>query len=151
VRRVARENQEGRFTQLAHPSDKVTPPPPPAGKLSRIFNVVSKHASMSAPTSRRRGSFVAESFGDGFSIDEHEKHHGTHTCWLIFASFRPQCRLVLRRIIRDVRPGRGSSAIRKPPGSTPDRLTASARWRIELTRNYREAYGCLQPAAFLQS
>ena len=72
-------------------------------------------------------SFVSYSFDDEFST-LNTNINGTHYLLAAVKDAGPGLPLLLRRLERDVRQGRGGAAERDAPASIPAPPTASARW-----------------------
>jgi len=147
VRRVALENPEGRFHRIAHILDKVTLHPASLESYPSIFHVVSKHAFDECYHLAAQ-SFVAESFGDGFST-MNTNINGTHYMLAALRELRPKCRFYFA----------GSSEMFGKVEEVPQRETTRFHPRspygiskvagFELTRNYREAYGMFTASGIL--
>jgi GDPmannose 4,6-dehydratase len=147
VRRVALENPEGRFHRIAHILDKVELHPASLESYPSIFHVVSKHAFDECYHLAAQ-SFVAESFGDGFST-MNTNINGTHYMLAALRELRPKCRFYFA----------GSSEmfgkVEEAPQSETTRFHPRSPYGIskvagfELTRNYREAYGMYTASGIL--
>jgi GDPmannose 4,6-dehydratase len=147
VRRVALENPEGRFHRIAHILDKVTLHPASLESYPSIFHVLSRHAFDECYHFAAQ-SFVAESFGDGFST-MNTNINGTHYMLAALRELRPQCHFYFA----------GSSEmfgkVEEAPQSETTRFHPRSPYGIskvagfELTRNYREAYGLFAASGIL--
>jgi GDPmannose 4,6-dehydratase len=147
VRRVALENPEGRFHRIAHILDKVTLHPASLESYPSIFHVVSRH-DFDECYHLAAQSFVAESFGDGFST-MNTNINGTHYMLAALRELRPKCRFYFA----------GSSEmfgkVDEAPQSETTRFHPRSPYGIskvagfELTRNYREAYGMFAASGIL--
>jgi len=147
VRRVALENPEGRFHRIAHILDKVTLHPASLESYPSIFHVVSRHVFDECYHLAAQ-SFVAESFGDGFST-MNTNINGTHYMLAALRELRPKCRFYFA----------GSSEmfgkVDEAPQSETTRFHPRSPYGIskvagfELTRNYREAYGMFAASGIL--
>ena len=147
VRRVALENPEGRFHRIAHILDKVTLHPASLESYPSIFHVVSRHAFDECYHLAAQ-SFVAESFGDGFST-MNTNINGTHHMLAALRELRPQCRFYFAgssEMFGKVEEATQSETTRFHPRS-PYGISKVAGF--ELTRNYREAYGLFAASGIL--
>jgi GDPmannose 4,6-dehydratase len=147
VRRVALENPEGRFHRIAHILDRVTLHPASLESYPSIFHVISRH-DFDECYHLAAQSFVAESFGDGFST-MNTNINGTHYMLAALRELRPKCRFYFA----------GSSEmfgkVEEAPQSETTRFHPRSPYGIskvagfELTRNYREAYGMFTASGIL--
>src|SRR6476619_1787886 len=147
VRRVALEAPETRFSRIAHILDKVTLHPASLESYPSMFHVVSQH-KFDECYHLAAQSFVAESFGDGFST-MNTNINGTHYMLAALRELQPGCRFYFA----------GSSEmfgkVDEAPQSETTRFHPRSPYGIskvagfELTRNYREAYGMFAASGIL--
>ncbi len=138
VRRVAMEDPQRRFTRISHLLDRVTLHPASLESYPSIFNVISRNQYEECYHLAAQ-SFVAESFGDGFST-MNTNINGTHYMLAAMRELQPQCRFYFA----------GSSEMFGKVREVPQKETTPFHPRspygiskvagFDLTRNYREAY-----------
>jgi GDPmannose 4,6-dehydratase len=139
VRRVALEDPKRRFKRIEKIVDRITLHPASLENYPSIFQVVSRN-DFDECYHLAAQSFVAESFGDGFST-MNTNINGTHYMLAALRELRPECRFYFA----------GSSEmfgkVHEMPQSETTRFHPRSPYGIskvagfELTRNYREAYG----------
>lgn len=138
VRRVALEDPVRRFGRISHILDQLVLHPASLESYASIFRIVSQH-DFDECYHLAAQSFVAESFGDGFST-MNANINGTHYMLAAIGELRPHCKFYFA----------GSSEMFGKVRETPQRETTPFHPRspygiskvagFELTRNYREAY-----------
>jgi len=139
VRRVAMEDPQHRFRRIEHLVDQITLHPASMESYPSIFHVVAQH-QFDECYHLAAQSFVAESFGDGFST-MNTNINGTHYMLAALRELQPNCRFYFA----------GSSEmfgkVREVPQSENTTFHPRSPYGIskvagfDLTRNYREAYG----------
>jgi GDPmannose 4,6-dehydratase len=139
VRRVALEDPQRRFTRIAHLIDRIHLHAASLESYPSLFHVISRY-DFDECYHLAAQSFVAESFGDGFST-MNTNINGTHYMLAAFRELQPDCRFYFA----------GSSEMFGKVREVPQRETTPFYPRspygiskvagFELTRNYREAYG----------
>ena len=139
VRRVALEDPTRRFKRIEKIVDDIKLHPASLENYPSIFQVVSRN-EFDECYHLAAQSFVAESFGDGFST-MNTNINGTHYMLAALRELRPECRFYFA----------GSSEmfgkVHEMPQSETTRFHPRSPYGIskvagfELTRNYREAYG----------
>src|SRR5262249_45558589 len=139
VRRVALEDPSRRFTRIAHLLDRLQLHPASLESYPSIFHVISK-INFDECYHLAAQSFVAESFGDGFST-MNTNINGTHYMLAALRELQPECRFYFA----------GSSEMFGQACEVPQRESTPFYPRspygiskvagFGLTRNYREAYG----------
>ena len=147
VRRVALEDQNRRFTRIAHLLDRITLHPASLESYPSIFHVISRN-QFDECYHLAAQSFVAESFRDGFST-MNTNINGTHYMLAALRELSPQCRFYFA----------GSSEMFGKVVETPQTETTRFHPRspygiskvagFDLTRNYREAYNMFCVAGLL--
>ena len=138
VRRVALEQPDMRLGRIMHIKDRVVLHPASLESYPSIFNVVSKH-KFDECYHLAAQSFVAESFGDGFST-MNTNTNGTHFVLAALRELQPKCRFYFA----------GSSEMFGKVHETPQTEVTPFHPRspygiskvagFYLTLNYREAY-----------
>jgi len=138
VRRVALEDPKRRFRRIENILGEITLHPASLENYPSIFQVVSRN-EFDECYHLAAQSFVAESFGDGFST-MNTNINGTHYMLAALRELRPECRFYFA----------GSSEmfgkVSEMPQSETTRFHPRSPYGIskvagfELTRNYREAY-----------
>src|SRR5207237_7225593 len=139
VRRVALEDPERRFNRIEHLLDQITLHAASLESYPSIFHIFSRY-EFDECYHLAAQSFVAESFGDGFST-MNTNINGTHFVLSALRELRPKCRFYFA----------GSSEMFGKTRETPQRESTPFYPRspygiskvagFDLTRNYREAYG----------
>jgi GDPmannose 4,6-dehydratase len=139
VRRVALEDPQRRFTRIAHLIDRIHLHAASLESYPSLFHVISRY-DFDECYHLAAQSFVAESFGDGFST-MNTNINGTHYMLAAFRELQPDCRFYFA----------GSSEMFGKVREVPQRETTPFYPRspygiskvagFQLTRNYREAYG----------
>ena len=139
VRRVALEDPTRRFKRIEKIVDDIKLHPASLENYPSIFQVVSRN-EFDECYHLAAQSFVAESFGDGFST-MNTNINGTHYMLAALRELRPECRFYFA----------GSSEmfgkVHEMPQTETTRFHPRSPYGIskvagfELTRNYREAYG----------
>ncbi len=138
VRRVAMEEPDRRFGRIGHLLDRITLHPASLESYPSIFHVISR-IPFDECYHLAAQSFVAESFGDGFST-MNTNINGTHYMLAALRELRPACRFYFA----------GSSEMFGKVQETPQRESTPFYPRSPygiskvsgyyLTLNYREAY-----------
>lgn len=138
VRRVALEDQEHRLARIAHLLDRIHLHPASLESYPSIFSVFTE-VDFDECYHLAAQSFVAESFGDGFST-MNVNVNGTHYMLAAFKALRPRCRFYFA----------GSSEMFGKAQAVPQREDTPFYPRspygvskvagFHLTRNYRESY-----------
>lgn len=148
VRRVALEDPQRRFNRIQHLLDRITLHPASLESYPSIFSVISRH-QFDECYHLAAQSFVAESFGDGFST-MNTNINGTHYMLAALRELQPKCKFYFA----------GSSEMFGKVREVPQKETTPFHPRspygiskvagFDLTRNYREAYGmfCLSGILF---
>ncbi len=138
VRRVAMEEPDRRFGRISHLLDRITLHPASLESYPSIFHVISR-IPFDECYHLAAQSFVAESFGDGFST-MNTNINGTHYMLAALRELRPACRFYFA----------GSSEMFGKVQETPQRESTPFYPRSPygiskvsgyyLSVNYREAY-----------
>lgn len=139
VRRVALEDPQRRFNRIQHLLDRLTLHPASLESYPSLFRIISQHKFEECYHLAAQ-SFVAESFGDGFST-LNTNINGTHYMLAALRDLQPQCKFYFA----------GSSEMFGKVREVPQNENTSFHPRspygiskvagFDLTRNYREAYG----------
>jgi len=139
VRRVALEDPTRRFNRIEHFLERVTLHAASLESYPSLFSVLTK-VSFDECYHLAAQSFVAESFADGFST-MNTNINGTHYMLAALPEIQPQCRFYFA----------GSSEMFGKVSETPQKENTPFHPRspygiskvagLDLTRNYREAYG----------
>lgn len=138
VRRVAMEEPDRRFGRISHLLDSIALHPASLESYPSLFHVISR-VPFDECYHLAAQSFVAESFGDGFSTMS-TNINGTHYMLAALRELRPACRFYFA----------GSSEMFGKVQETPQRESTPFHPRspygiskvsgYHLTLNYREAY-----------
>ncbi len=139
VRRVALEDPEQRLGRIVHLRDRIQLHPASLESYPSLFQIFSQH-DFDECYHLAAQSFVAESFGDGFSTMAINVN-GTHFVLEAIRNLRPACKFYFA----------GSSEMFGKVAETPQRETTRFHPRspygiskvagFYLAMNYREAYG----------
>ncbi len=120
VRRVAMEDPHHRFSRIGHLLDRITLHPGNLDSYPSIFQILSRE-KFDECYHLASQSFVAESFIDGFSTDEHQHQRHALRPGRLPAALA-EVPVLLRRLQRDVRQGGRNAAARDDPLPPPQPL-----------------------------
>ena len=138
VRRVALEDPQRRFTRIAHLLERLTLHPASLESYPSIFHIVSQIAFDECYHLAAQ-SFVAESFGDGFST-MNTNINGTHYMLAALRELQPTCRFYFAGSSEMFGKVRETPQTESTPFHPRSPYGISKVAGFDLTRNYREAY-----------